>query len=328
MKMSRMASFWLGLAAAALMTGAPSGRAAAQAYPERNIRLIVPFPPGGLNDTVARLLAPHLEKALGKTIIIDNRPAAAGIVGTDAVVRAEPDGYSLLMVASSHTVAPAVNSKLPYNTENDLAAIALVSRNPLLFVVNSKVAAKTVGEFIALAKAEPGKLNYATVGPGSQSHLITELFAQRAGIKMQHVPYRGGNPAVMAMVTGDTQFAVLSPQVSMPQMEAGALRAIAVGSKARDPKFPQVPAMAESGFADFEAIQWVGLLTTRGTPPAIIARLNAEVNAALKNPDLVAKLAQQGMTPAGGTPDEFQKLISTEVKQWTEVAKAANITAE
>ncbi len=175
------------LMAVAALVSAP---AAAQPYPSHPLRLIVPFAPGGLNDTTARLLQPHLEKALGHPVVIDNRPAASGIVGTDAVAKAPPDGHTLLMVASSHTVVPATNSKLPYDAERDFAPVAMVGKNPLLFVINAKVAAKTLPEFVALAKASPGKLNYATPGAASQSHLVTALFDQKAGIAMQHVPYR------------------------------------------------------------------------------------------------------------------------------------------
>lgn len=312
---------------AALLAGhaLPAG---AQTFPNRTIRLIVPFPPGGLNDTAARLLQPALEKALGQTVIIDNRPAASGIVGTDAVAKAEPDGHTLLMVASSHTVVPATNSKLPYDAERDFAPVIMVGRNPLLFVVNAKVGAKTLPEFVALAKAAPGKLNYATPGAASQSHLVTELFSQRAGIAMQHVPYRGGAPAITAMVAGDTQFTVISPLASMPQIEAGTLRALAAGSLKRDPQLPDLPTVAESGFPAFEAIQWVGLLTTAGTPKAIVDRLNAEVNRALGDPDLVRKLALQGIAPAGGTPEDFHKTIAAEIRNWTEVARAAKISAQ
>jgi tripartite-type tricarboxylate transporter receptor subunit TctC len=302
--------------------------ASAQTFPNRTIRLIVPFPPGGLNDTAARLLQPALEKALGQTVIIDNRPAASGIVGTDAVAKAEPDGHTLLMVASSHTVVPATNSKLPYDAERDFAPVIMVGRNPLLFVVNAKVGAKTLPEFVALAKAEPGKLNYATPGAASQSHLVTELFSQRAGIAMQHVPYRGGAPAITAVVAGDTQFTVISPLASMPQIEAGALRALAAGSLKRDAQLPDLPTVAESGFPGFEAIQWVGLLTTAGTPKQIVDRLNAEVNRALGDPDLVKKLALQGIAPAGGTPEDFQKTIAGEIRNWTEIARSAKITAQ
>jgi len=315
------------LRAAAAMLVVITG-ANAQTYPNRTIRLIVPFAPGGLNDTAARLLQPHLEKALGQPVIVDNRPAASGIVGTDAVAKAPPDGHTLLMVASSHTVVPATNSKLPYDAERDFAAVAMVGKNPLLFVINAKVAAKTLPEFVALAKADPGKLNYATPGAASQSHLVTELFDQKAGIRMQHVPYRGGAPAILSVVQGDTQFAVISPLASLPHIQSGALRAIAAGSLTRDPQLPDLPTVAQSGYPDFEAIQWVGLLTTAGTPREIVERLNAEVNRAIRDPDMVAKLAAQGISPAGGTPAEFQSVIAREIRNWTEVARSANIKAE
>jgi tripartite-type tricarboxylate transporter receptor subunit TctC len=295
------------LGVALVMTGAV--KADAQAYPNRPIRLIVPFAPGGLNDTTARLVQPHLEKALGQPVIIDN-------------------GHTLLMVASSHTVVPATNSKLPYDAERDFAPIAMVGKNPLLFVINAKVAAKTLPEFVALAKASPGKLNYATPGAASQSHLVTALFDQKAGITMQHVPYRGGAPAILSVVQGDTQFAVISPLASLPHIQSGALRAIAAGSLTRDAQFPDLPTVAEAGYPDFEAIQWVGLLTTAGTPKEIVERLNAEVNRALHDPDMIAKLALQGVSPAGGTPADFQKIIASEIRRWTEVARSANIKAE
>ena len=300
----------------------------AQTFPSKTIRLIVPFPPGGLNDTAARLMQPHLEKALGQTVIVDNRPAASGIVGTDAVAKAPPDGHTLLMVASSYTVVPATNAKLPYDAARDFAPIAIVGKNPMLFVINAKVPAKTLPEFVALAKANPGKFNYATPGAASQSHLINELFNQRAGITMQHIPYRGGAPAIQSTVAGETQFAVISPLASLPHIQAGTLRAIAAGSLARDPQFPELPTIAESGFPEFEAIQWVGLLTTAGTPRGIVERLNAEVNRAIRDPEMIAKLATLGVAPAGGTPEEFQKLIASEIRNWTAVARAANIKAE
>ena len=318
---------WLGIVGVAL-AALVSASAAAQPYPSHPLRLIVPFAPGGLNDTTARLLQPHLEKALGHPVVIDNRPAASGIVGTDAVAKAPPDGHTLLMVASSHTVVPATNSKLPYDAERDFAPVAMVGKNPLLFVINAKVAAKTLPEFVALAKASPGKLNYATPGAASQSHLVTALFDQKAGITMQHVPYRGGAPAILSVVQGDTQFAVISPLASLPHIQSGALRPIAAGSLTRDAQFPDLPTVAEAGYPDFEAIQWVGLLTTAGTPREIVERLNAEVNRALRDPDMIAKLAVQGISPAGGTPADFQKVIAGEIRRWTDVARSANIKAE
>ncbi len=315
-------------AIAALVLPLAASSAVAQTYPTHPIRLIVPFAPGGLNDTVARLLQPQLEKALGQPVIVDNRPAASGIVGTDAVAKAPPDGHTLLMVASSHTVIPATNPKLPYDAARDFAPIAMVGKNPMLFVINAKVPAKTLPEFVALAKANPGKFNYATPGTAGQSHLITELFDQRARIKMQHIPYRGGAPAIQATVAGETQFAVISALASLPHIQAGTLRALAAGSLQRDPQLPDLPTLAESGFPDFEAIQWVGLLTTAGTPKEIVGRLNAEVDRAIRDPDTIAKLAAQGISPAGGSPAEFAKVIATEIRNWSEIARAANIKAE
>ena len=308
--------------AASILSAPP---APAQTYPSGLIRIVVPFAAGGINDVAARLIQPYLERALGQTVIVDNRPAASGIVGTDAVAKAAPDGHTLLMVASSFTVLPATSAKLPYDSERDLVPVAIVGKNPLLFVVNPAVAANTLGEFVALAKSKPGKLNYATPGAASQTHLVAELFSQRAGITMQQIPYRGGAPAVQAVVAGDADFTVLSPLVSLPQVQSGRLRALAVGGLTRHPQMPDVPTLAEAGFADFEAIQWVGLLTAAGTPHEIIDRLNAEVNRALQNRELVDKLAQQGMAPGGGTAAEFRALIGREIRNWREVARAANI---
>jgi len=300
----------------------------AESYPNRPIRLIVPFAAGGLNDVVARLVGPYLEKSLGQPVIIDNRPAASGIVGTEATAKAPPDGYTLLMVASSFTVVPATNPKVPYDAERDLAPIGLVAKNPLLFLVTPKVPAHSLVEFVALAKANPGKFNYASPGAATQTHLIVELFSQKAGIKLQHIPYRGGSPAMTAMVAGDTQFTAISTLLSLPQIQAGALRAIATGGLEREPQLPDVPTVVEQGYPGFEVIQWIGLLTTAGTPGEIIARLNTELNRALRDPDLIARFAQQGIAPAGGSPAEFQATIANDLKNFTAIAWAANIKAE
>jgi len=300
----------------------------AESYPNRPIRLIVPFAAGGLNDVVARLVGPYLEKSLGQPVIIDNRPAASGIVGTEATAKAPPDGYTLLMVASSFTVVPATNPKVPYDAERDLAPIGLVAKNPLLFLVTPKVPAHSLVEFVALAKANPGKFNYASPGAATQTHLIVELFSQKAGIKLQHIPYRGGSPAMTAMVAGDTQFTAISTLLSLPQIQAGALRATATGGLEREPQLPDVPTVVEQGYPGFEAIQWIGLLTTAGTPGEIIARLNTELNRALRDPDLIARFAQQGIAPAGGSPAEFQATIANDLKNFTAIARAANIKAE
>ena len=314
--------FLIAVALAALCAAVP---ARAEPYPTHTIRLIVPFPPGGSNDVVARIIAPHLEKALGQTVIVDNRPAAAGIVGSDAVAKAVPDGHTLLLVASSHTVTPALNAKLPYDTEHDFAPISLIDTNAMVFFDNPKVPATNLAAFVELARKNPGKFNYSSPGVGSQTHLLIELLSRRAGITMQHIPYRGGAPAMMATITGEADLTLLAPNVIFPHIKAGTIRPIATGDVTRHPQLPDVPTTAESGFPDVHAIQWVGMFTTAGTPKEVIDRLNLELNRIVHLPDVVEKLDQQGVTPTGSTPEEFQKLISTEIRQWTEVAREANI---
>jgi tripartite-type tricarboxylate transporter receptor subunit TctC len=326
-----MNSLRIALASLVLCSGAAlvaSAPVRAQTYPSQTVKMIVPFAPGGLNDTTARLLQPHLEKALGQTVIVDNRPAASGIVGTDAVAKAAPDGHSLLVVASSHAVVPATNPKVPYNIEKDLAAITLVSKNPFFFVVNSKVPAKTLQEFVALAKKEPNKYNYSSPGAAGHNHLVTALFSRRAGITLQHVPYRGGAPAIQSLISGDTHFAVISPLASLPHVKAGTVRVLAAGGLERDPQFPDIPTVAESGYPGFEAIQWVGILTTGGTPKPIVDRLNAEVNKAIRDPATIERFKQLGVTVAGGSADAFQKQIVSEYRNWAEIAREAGIKAE
>ena len=232
------------------------------------------------------------------------------------------------MVASSHAVLPATKAKLPYDAERDLAPIIMVARNPLMFVVHPKVEANSLSGFVAAAASSPGKFNYASPGAASQTHLVIELLSRKAGIKLQHIPYRGGAPAVQAMLAGDTHFTVISTLLSLPHIRSGALRAIATGGLAREAQLPDLPTVAEQGFPGFEAIQWIGLLTTAGTPRPIVERINATVSRALRDPELVARLAQQGLTPAGGTSADFARTISTDIRNWTETARAADIKAE
>jgi tripartite-type tricarboxylate transporter receptor subunit TctC len=299
--------------------------ASAQTWPTRPIRLIVPFAAGGGNDTVARLIQPDLEKALGQPIIIENKPAASGTVGTDQVAKAAPNGYSLLMAFTTHTVNPAVTAKLPYDTERDLAPIVLVGKSPLLFSVNPKVPARTLAEFVALAKANRGKFNYGTPGATSQAHLLLALWSGLAGIEMQHVPYRGAAPAILGTVTGEVECTLISTLASLPQIHAGTLRALATGGAARDPHLLDLPTIAESGFPGFEAVAWAGLFTTAGTPPAIVSRLNTEVNRIIHAPGLAMRFEEQGMAPAGGTPEEFGAFISRELARWKDAARAAHV---
>lgn len=322
---NRIANAFAVYAAVAAITLGLVAPSQAQDYPNRVIHVVIPFPAGGLNDNVMRVVQPYLQQKLGQTIVIDNRPGASGMIGSEAVARATPDGYTLLVVASSHTVVPATRNSMPYDADTSFAAVGLMVRDPLLFVVPSSLPVKTLAEFVALAKAQPGKLNYATPGSSSQSHFVTELFDMKAGIKMTEVPYRGGAPAALSLISGETQFGVLSTQLSVPQIKAGKLRAIASGGKARSAHFPDLPTLAESGFPGMEALQWVGMLAPAGTPKPVIARLNGALHDALTNPEVVKKLDATGMTADVTTPEEFQALLAAEVKQWREVGQEAGI---
>jgi tripartite-type tricarboxylate transporter receptor subunit TctC len=313
---------------AAILLAAATLQAAAQAYPNRPVRLIVPFAAGGANDIVARLIQPSLERALGQPIVVENRPGASGVLGTDVVAKSPPDGHTLGVALASHSVNPAVNPRMPYDTEKDLAPVILIGKNPLMFVVNANVPARNMAEFAALAKANPDKVNYATPGAASQAHLIISHWSHLAGVKIQHVPYRGGAPAIMATVQGDTQFSVMSSIVSAPHIEAGKLRALAVGSLTRDRHFPNVPTMVESGFPDLEAVTWVGMFVPAATPRPVIERLNSEINRIIRDPDIASKLELQGIAPTGGPPEALGALVSAEIKRWTAVARQNNITME
>jgi tripartite-type tricarboxylate transporter receptor subunit TctC len=286
---------------------------------------VVPTQAGAAQDILARLLQPHLEKALGQPVIVENRSGASTMIGTEAVAKAAPDGHTLLIVPTTFTVNAALNTKLTFDLERDFEPITVLVKNPLLFAVNAKVPAKSLAEFVALAKAQPSKFNYGTSGASTQAHLLLEMWSAQAGIKMQHIPYRGGAPAALAVASGEVQIVLLSPLGILPQVQAGLVRPLATGGLTRDPKLPDLPTAAEAGFPGFEAVQWLGLLTTGGTPKEIVARLNAEVNRILRDPDVVAKLTNQGTTAAGGTPDDFRKLIATEIRNWKETAQRANV---
>jgi tripartite-type tricarboxylate transporter receptor subunit TctC len=314
--------------AAALLALAGPVDGWADSYPNRPVRIIVPTQAGAAQDIIARLLQPHLEKAFGQPIIVENRSGASTMIGTDAVAKAAPDGHTLLIVPTTFTVNAALNAKLSFDLERDFAPITVLVKNPLLFAVNAKVPARTLAELVALVKAEPGKFNYGTSGASTQAHLLLEMWCARAGIRMQHIPYRGGAPAALAVAAGEVQLVLLSPLGILPQIEAGLVRPLATGGLARDPKFPDLPTAAESGFPGFEAVQWLGLLTTAGTPDDVVAKINLEVNRALRQPDLAAKLALQGTTAAGGSPDEFKELIVNELRNWKEAAQRANIKVE
>ena len=228
---------------------------------------------------------------------------------------------------TTFTVNAALNAKLAFDLERDLEPIIVLVKNPLIFAVNSRVPARTLEEIVALAKAQPGKLNYGTSGASTQAHLLLEMWSAKAGIKMQHIPYRGGAPAALAVAAGEIELVLLSPLGILPQIDGCLVRPLATGGLARDPKFPDLPTAIESGYPGFEAVQWLGLLTTAGTPKEIVQKINAEVNRVLREPDVAARLAQQGTTAAGGTPEAFKALIVNEIRNWKETAQKANIKA-
>jgi tripartite-type tricarboxylate transporter receptor subunit TctC len=314
----------LTLAAVALA----AGPAVAQTYPTKPIKVIVPYPPGGGTDVVARILSEPLSAELGQPIIIDNRGGAAGNVGTDIAAKAPADGYTLLLTLSSHTINPKLYPKLPFDVEQDFASISLAAMIPQILVVHPSVPANNVKELIALAKSQPGKLNYASVGTGSPGHIAGELFKLRTGVDIVHIPYKGGGPAVTDILGGQVQLLFVSMPAVWQHVKAGKVRAIAVTSTKRSLTAPDVPTIAESGVADVVVDSWYGLFAPAKTSPAITARLNAAMVKVLENPQIKEKLFAQGAEAAPSTPAEFDRVIKEELAKWEYVIRAANIKPE
>ena len=314
--------FALGVAFAAVLP------AAAQDYPNRPIRFIVPYPPAGGTDVVARILAEPLGAALGQTIIIDNRGGAAGNLGTDLAAKAPADGYNILFTLSSHTINPKLYDKLPFDVEKDFAPISLAAMIPQILVVHPSVPANSVKELIALAKANPGKLNYASVGTGSPGHIAGELFKLKTGVDIVHIPYKGGGPAVVDTIGGQVQLLFVSMPAAWQHVKAGKLKAIAVTSAKRSVAAPDVPTIAESGVPDYVVDSWYGALAPAKTPPAAVARLNAAFVKVLEDPLVRERLLAQGAEAAPSTPAEFDRLIRDELQKWDFVIRTAKIKPE
>ena len=290
--------------------------------------MIVPLPPGGSVDVVARTLQSSLEKSLGQSLVVDNRSGASGIIGANAVATAPPDGYTLLLAPTTYTITAALHPKLPFDPLRSLRPVAVLAWSTQLIVANPKLPAGNLRELAAFAKANPADINYATPGATSQAHLLFELWTLQSGAKMQHVPYRGGAPALMAVVTGETQITLVSASIALPQIEAKAVKILATGGPTREPQWPDSPTTAEAGFPDFKARQWVGLFAPADTPDEVVARLNAEINRTLEDKAVQARLAEQGLSKGGGSPQDFRALLEAEIKQWKDVARAANITMQ
>jgi tripartite-type tricarboxylate transporter receptor subunit TctC len=307
----------LALAASSLCTGA-----FAQAWPSKPIRLVVPFPPGGGTDIIAREASQRVATATGWTFVIENKPGAGGNLGVDAVAKAPPDGYSIVLGQTSNlTINPTLYAKMPYDSQKDLAPIVLLANAPLVMVTGVGTPYKTLADAVNAAKAKPGALNFASPGNGTVAHLTSELFQKAAGVKTQHVPYKGAAQALTDVVGGTVDLYMSSVPTLLGQIKQGKLRPLAVTSAKRVDDLPDVPTINESGYKGFDAVTWFGLLAPAGTPPEVIAKLNAEFNKALKQPDLLKKLGDEGADPAGGTPEQFAALIKEEIPRWGKVVK-------
>ena len=318
---------FLHLAAGAAALPAVTRTAWAQTYPTRPVRIIVGFPPGGPSDILARLIGQRLSERLGQPFIIENRPGATGNIGTEAVVRAPADGHTLLLVVPGNGIAHMLYDTLNFNFIRDTAPVAGISNGPLVMEVNPTVPAQTVPEFIAYAKANPGKINFASPGNGSTIHLCGELFKMMTGVNMVHVPYRGNAPALTDLLAGQVQMMFADTPSSIEHLRAGKLRALAVTTAMGSDVLPEIPTVSEF-IPGFEASNWFGVAAPKNTPLEIIDKLNKEINVALAEPKIKARLADLGATALAGSPADFGKLISEEAEKWGKVIRAANIRPE
>src|ERR1700687_2745887 len=299
--------------------------AAAQDFPNKPIRLIVPFPAGGPNDIIARVVGQRMSELIKQPVLIDNRGGQGGVLGTDAVAKASPDGYTIaISSAGALAISPSME-KVAYDTRKDLQPITLVAKVPEMLVVATNVPAKDMNELIALAKAQPGKLNFASSGPGSLPHLAGELLKLTAKIDIVHVPYRGAAPAVTDLLGQQVQMAFLDLPVLLPQIRSGNLRGIAIGSPQRAPTAMQVPTTAEAGMPELRVENWYGMVAPSGTPPAVIAALNRIATEAMRDPAVKEKLASQGAELIGDTPEHFRDFINTEIAKWAKVIEDAGV---
>jgi tripartite-type tricarboxylate transporter receptor subunit TctC len=313
---------------AALLLAATAGTALAQAWPAKPVRFVVPYPPGGSNDVLTRITAQAMAPGLGQQIVIDNRSGAGGMIGADHVAKSAPDGYSIVNVQASFTANAALRPKMAYDPMADFAYIGMMARGPLLAVVHPSLPVKNIRELVALAKARPGQINYGSTGTGGHNHMATELFRRMAGINIVHVPYKGVAPALTDLMGGHTQMVMTSLPSAMGQVQAGRLKALAVGSEKRSSFMPEMPTIAESGVPGYMAEFWWGLAAPAKTPAAILDRLAAELTKALQSPDLKQKFAGEGSEPSVMSREQFTKFVGNEITRWRKVAQETGIKPE
>ena len=312
----------------AVLLAALATSAFAQGYPSKPAKVIVPYPPGGPTDIVARVVSQKLSEQTGQQFIVENRPGAGGNIGAEAVAKSPADGYTLLVATTAHAINPALFKSLNYNLVKDFAPVSQLTSGPLVIVANPSLPAKNVKELIALAKTKPGTLNYASSGNGQSTHLSAELFGAMAGVKMNHIPYKGSAPALTDVMGGQASLMFDTMLSAMPQVKSGKLKAIAVTSAARSPAAPDLPTVAESGLPGYEAIAWNGLLAPSGTPAEVVNKLNAELKKALDAPDVKDRFSAQGFGAAWNTREAFAKFIQAELDKWAKVVKVSGATLD
>ncbi len=312
---------------AAASFGVPS-TGSAQAWPSRPVHVVVPYPAGGPNDIIVRLVGKRLGEALGQPVVVENRPGAGGNIGTDSVAKSAADGYTLVSVGPGALIINPLIGKVPYDTMRDFAPVTIMAVAPNALVAHPSFPAKSVKELIALAKRSPGTINYASGGSGSTPHLAAALFAAMAGVEMTHVPYKGTGPATADLIGGQVQIAFLGIPTVLPHIRSGKLRVLATTGKSRSPELPEVPTVDEAGVAGYELSPWYGLLAPAGTPGAVVARLAAEVTKIVRDPAMREQLSAQGAEPDGRAPEEFARTLRAETATWTKVVRDAGIRAD
>ena len=318
-----------GLAAVILTAaGGALAQGAAASFPSKSITIVIPATPGGAIDLTARVIGPKLTDAWGKPVVVENKAGATGIIGTEFIAKAAPDGQTLVLVASSHAINPSMFKKLPYDTIKSFEPVVLTHVLPLMLVVHPSLPVKNVQELIAYAKANPGKLSFASSGPGGAPHMSGELFKSMAGLDMIHVPYKGSTAAHSDLLAGRVSMMFDTVSAISPHVKSGALRALAVTTAKRSAAAPDVPTMAEAGMKGYETSTWGGILAPAGTPKDVVAKLNAEINKALAAQDVRQRMLDSGIEPAGGTPQQFTAFIQSEMAKWGKVAKTAGIQPE
>jgi tripartite-type tricarboxylate transporter receptor subunit TctC len=321
-------TYVLFLLAVGAITSLPALSVSAQHFPSRPVRLVVPYPPGGANDNVARLLAPKMTEQLGHNVVVDNRGGGNTIIGSELVAKAVPDGHTLLIIAAGHAINPSLYPKLPYDTARDFVPVALVGDGAYVLVANPSLGVSSVPELITAAKAKPGQITYASSSTGNLTHLAAEVFNSMAGTKMLHVPYKGGNPAMLDILGGRVAIFFSTVAVARPHLQSGKIKGLGVTTARRSAALPNVPTIAEAGLPGYEVSGWYGIVAPARTPRAAIARMHSVVQSATRQPDIKEKLLGLGVDVVESTPAEFGKRIDSELAKWEKIVKPLGITPE